>query len=168
MQPKGVYMLIPKLIVLLVSVSFDIVGNMSFLTTIRVYNDIADKRTFQRTSVQDFPLQLEELEEFKSYVFNISSDKLDADEVDQVDVGYVGASNMKFYVRDSMQVLDAYESRFQHRRDELVLFIERKVEKRRAPKKRPMQQAPNFGKFVTFIDSSLHQTSRAKYGGCLD
>ena len=134
--------------------------SLEILTTMRVYND---KRTFQRTSVQDFPL-FGELEEYKSYLFNISSDKLDADEVDQVDVGYVGASNTKFYVRDSTQVLDAYKSRFQHMRDGLVLFIERKIEKRRAPKKRPIQQTPNVGKF----DSSLHQTLCAKYGGCID
>ena len=83
-----------------VLLSVDIIGNTFFLKTIRVYNDIANKCTFQRTSVQDFP-QLEELEEFKTYVSNISSNILDTEEVDQLEFSYVGASKTKFYVIDS-------------------------------------------------------------------
>ena len=122
----------------------------------------ANKHMFQRTSVQDFPL-LEELKEFKSYVFNITSNKLDAEEVDQVDVGYVGASNTKFYVRDSTQVLYTYihMKAASSTREMSLCFFKRKVEKRRAPKKCPMQQTPNFKtskKNIFYTTRSSHYT----------
>ena len=47
-----------------------------------------------------------------------------------VNIGYIGASNQKPFVNTSPQVYDAYNSKFLYKHNELMLFIERHKEKR--------------------------------------
>lgn len=72
---------------------------MSFLTTIRVYNDEKDKRTFLRQVVHDFQVY-EDLEDFIEAVLESTKKCFDegrVDTIDDIDVGYVGSSNNKTY-----------------------------------------------------------------------
>lgn len=122
---------------------------MSFLTTIRVYNDEKNKRTFLRQVVHDFQVY-EDLEDLIEAVLESTKKCFDegrVDTIDDIDVGYVGSSNNKTYVKTSQQVDDAYTSRFLHKHDELVLFIEQK--KKKAPVKRKVSDMQS-GKVVHF------------------
>ena len=50
--------------------------------------------------------------------------------LEDVNIGYIGASNQKPFVNTSPQVYDAYNSTFLYKHNELMLFIERHKEKR--------------------------------------
>ena len=52
--------------------------------------------------------------------------------VDDVDIGYVGKSNIKRLIKTDQYVDDAYTSRFIHKHEELVICIEEKKRKRQA------------------------------------
>lgn len=105
------------------------------MATVRVYDDPKDKRKFTRKTLFDFPARIEEFTNFKKAVFSGTKECFSDDrelEIDDVEVGYVGATNNKFYVRSDDEVDEAYESRTLRKYNELVLFIEeRKVPKRK-------------------------------------
>ena len=101
------------------------------ITTIRIYNDPKDKRTFIRQVVQHFQ-EYEDISEFKASVFELTKEYFSDENISlqDVNIGFIGASNQKSFVNTSPQVYDAYNSRFLHKHNELVLFIERHKEKR--------------------------------------
>ena len=99
---------------------------MSFLTTIRIYNDSSDKRTFERQIIQDFNIY-DNAVEMKKSVFEATESFFEEDvTVDDVDIGYVGKSNNKRLIKTDQHVDDAYTSRFHHKHSELVIYIEEK------------------------------------------
>ena len=102
-----------------------------YMTTIRIYNDPNDKRTFVRQMVQDFQ-EYEDISDFKASLFELTKEYFSDENIflQNVNIGFVGASNQKSFVNTSQQVYDAYNSRFLHKDNELVLFIERHKEKR--------------------------------------
>ena len=103
---------------------------MSFLTTIRIYNDSSDKRTFERQIIQDFSIY-DNAVEMKTSVFEATESFFEDDvTVDDVDIGYVGNSNIKRLIKTDQHVEDAYTSRFIHKHEELAIYIE---EKKRTP-----------------------------------
>ena len=72
---------------------------MSFLTTIRIYNDSSDKNTFQRQIIQDFDIY-DNAVEMKQSVFEATESFFEDDvTVDDVDIGYVGKSNSKRLIK---------------------------------------------------------------------
>ena len=102
-----------------------------YMTTIRIYNDPKDKRTFIRQMVQDFQ-EYEEISDFKASVFELTKEYFSDENISlqDVNIGFIGASNQKSFVNTSPEVYVAYNSRFLHKHNELVLFIERHKEKR--------------------------------------
>ena len=82
-------------------------GYIWYMTTVRIYNDPKDKRTFTRQMLSDENISLQD-----------------------VNIGFIGASNQKSFVNTSSQVYDAYNSTFLYKHNELMLFIERHEEKR--------------------------------------
>ena len=105
---------------------------MSFLTTIRIYNDSSDKRTFERQIIQDFNIY-DNAVEMKNSVFEATESFFEDDvTVDDVDIGYVGKSNNKRLIKTDQHVDDAYTRRFHHKHSELVIYIEEKREHARA------------------------------------
>ena len=56
--------------------------------------------------------------------------------LEDVDIGYVGRSNNKCVIKTNKDVEEAYSSRFSHKNDELVLYIEEKRKRRQAHKKK--------------------------------
>lgn len=110
-----------------------------YMTTVRIYNDVSDKRTFTRQMVQDFDdRECVDVGEFKGRVFELTKAYFGDEDIslDDVNVGFIGASNQKTIVNTSNQVEDAYDSRFLHKSNELVLFIERKKPEKRSARKR--------------------------------
>ena len=96
-----------------------------YMTTIRIYNDPKDKRTFIRQMVQDFQ-EYEDISDFKASLFELKKDYFSENvSLQDANIGFIGASNQKWFVNTSSQVYDAYNSRFLHKHNELVLFIER-------------------------------------------
>ena len=123
-----------------------------FLTSIRVYNDLQDKRTFLHHVVQDFE-EYDGLEDFRKRIFASTKECFSGGNVESesnVHVGFVGASNKKTYVNTSEQVEEAYNSRFSHKHNELVLFEPAKNKKTTA-QKRKCSDVPNSK--VTSISS---------------
>ena len=99
---------------------------MSFLTTIRIYNDSSGKRTFERQIIQDFNIY-DNAVEMKKSVFEATESFFEEDvTVDDEDIGYVGKSNNKRLIKTDQHVDDAYTSRFHHKHSELVIYIEEK------------------------------------------
>ena len=99
---------------------------MSFLITIRIYNDSSDKRTFQRQIIQDFDIY-DNAVEMKQSVFEATESFFEDDvTVDDVDIGYEGKSNNKRLIKTDQHVDDAFMSRFSHKHNELVIYIEEK------------------------------------------
>ena len=109
-----------------------------YIRTIRIYNDPIDKRTFVRQTVQDFQ-EYEDISDFKASLFELTKEYFSEENISLQDVkiGFVGASNQKSFVNTctSQQVYDAYNSRFLHKLNELVLFIERHKEKLQTKKR---------------------------------
>ena len=107
-----------------------------YMTTIGIYNDPTDKRTFVRQMVQDFQ-EYEDISDFKASLFELTKEYFSDENISlqDVDIGFVGASNQKSLVNTAQQVYDAYNIRFLHKRSELVLFIERHKEKRETKKR---------------------------------
>ena len=107
-----------------------------YMTTIRIYNDPNDKRTFVRQMVQDFQ-EYEGISDFKASLFELTKEYFSDENISlqDVNIGFVGASNQKSFVNTSQQVYHAYNSRFLHKHNELVLFIERHKEKRQTKKR---------------------------------
>ena len=100
-----------------------------YMTTIRIYNDPKDKRTFIRQMVQHFQ-EYEDISDFKASVFELTKEYFSENvSLQDVTIGFIGASNQKSFVDTSSQVYDTYNSRFLHKHNELVLFIERHKEK---------------------------------------
>ena len=85
-----------------------------YMTTIRIYNDPKDKRTFIRQMVQDFQ-EYEDISDFKASEFELRKKYLSDENISlqDVNIGFIGASNQKSFVNTSPQVYDAYNSRFQ-------------------------------------------------------
>ena len=110
-------------------------GRRGYMTTIRIYNDPNDKRTFVNQMVQDFQ-EHEDISDFKASLFELTKEYFRDENISlqDVNIGFVGASNQKSFVNTSQQVYDAYNSRFLHK-NELVLFIERHKEKRQTKKR---------------------------------
>ena len=101
-----------------------------YMRTIRIYNDPKDKRTFIRQMLQDFQ-EYEDISDFKASVFELTKEYFSENvSLRDVNIGFIGASNQKSFVNTSPQVYDTYNSRFLHKHNELVLFIERHKEKR--------------------------------------
>ena len=122
---------------------------MSFLTTIRIYNDPSDKRTFERQIIQDFNIY-DNAVEMKKSVFEATESFFEEDvTVDNVDIGYVGKSNNKRLIKTDQHVDDAYTSRFHHKHSELVIFIEEKKRTRQG-QKRKLSTTRN-GRWIIFI-----------------
>ena len=91
-----------------------------YLTSIRVYNDLPDKRTFLCQVVQDFE-EYDGLEDFKKQTFASTKECFSGSNVESesdVQVGFVGASSKKTYVNTSEQADEAYNSRFSHKHSE--------------------------------------------------
>ena len=107
-----------------------------YMITIRIYNDPNDKRTFVRQMVQDFQ-EYEDISDFKASLFELTKEYFSDENISlqEVNIGFVGASNQKSFVNTSQQVCDAYNNRFLHKHNELVLFIERHKEKRQTKKR---------------------------------
>ena len=107
-----------------------------YMTTIRIYNDPNDKRIFVRQMVQDFQ-EYEDISDFKASLFELTKEYFSDKNISlqDVNIGFVGASNQKSFVNTSQLVYDAYNSRFLHKHNELVLFIERHKEKRPTKKR---------------------------------
>ena len=84
-----------------------------YMTTIRIYNDPKDKRTFIRQMVQHFQ-EYEDISDFKASVFELTKEYFSDENVSlqDVNIGFIGASNQKSFVNTSPQVYDAYNSRF--------------------------------------------------------
>ena len=81
-----------------------------YMTTIRIYNDPKDKRTFIRQMVQDFQ-EYEDISDFKASVFELTKEYFsDNVSLQDVNIGFIGASNQnsKSFVYTSPQVYDAY------------------------------------------------------------
>ena len=110
-----------------------------YMTTIRIYNDPNDKRTFVRQMVQDFQ-EYEDIGDFKASLLKLTKEYFSDENISlqDVNIGFVGASNQKSFVNTSQQVYDAYNSRFLHKHNELVLFIERHKEKPVRQKRDPL------------------------------
>ena len=106
------------------------------MTTIRIYNDPNDKRTILRQMVQDFQ-EYEDINDFKASLFELTKEYFSDENISLQDVntGFVGASNQKSFVDTSQQTYDAYKSKFLHKHNELVLFIERHKEKHQTKKR---------------------------------
>ena len=126
---------------------------MSFLTTIRFYNDPSDKRTFERQIIQDFNIY-DNAVEMKKSVFEATESFFEEDvTVDDVDIGYVGKSNNKRLIKTDQHVDDAYTSRFNHKHSELVIYIEEKKRTRQG-QKRKLSTTRN-GTWIIFISVPL-------------
>ena len=84
-----------------------------YMTTIRIYNDLNDKRTFVRQMVQDFQ-ECEDITDFKASLFELTKEYFSDENISlqDVNIGFVGASNQKSFVNTSQQVYDAYNNRF--------------------------------------------------------
>ena len=122
---------------------------MSFLTTIRIYNDSSDKRTFERQIIQDFSIY-DNAVEIKRSVFEATESFFEDNvTVDDVDIGYVGNSNIKRLIKTDQHVEDAYTSRFIHKHEELVMYIEEKKRKRQG-QKRKLSTTRN-GRWIVFF-----------------
>ena len=102
-----------------------------YMTTVRIYNDPKDKRTFIRQMVQEFQ-EYQDISDFKSSVFELTKEYLSDENISlqDVNIGFIGASSQKSFVNTSPQVYDAYNSTFLYKHNELMLFIERHKEKR--------------------------------------
>ena len=109
---------------------------MDFLTTIRIYNEPSDNRTFVRHMVHDFEMY-DGIDELKETVYGLCK-KFFADHVSlqDVDIGFVGQNNKKMYIKTDEEVEDAYDSRVFHKHNELVLFIEQRKRNRRLSKRK--------------------------------
>ena len=107
-----------------------------YMTMIRIYNDPNDKLTFVRQMVQDFQ-EYEDISDFKASLFELTKEYFSDENISlqDVNIGFVGASNQKSFVNISQQVYDAYNRRILHKHNELVLFIERHKEKRQTKKR---------------------------------
>ena len=107
-----------------------------YMTTIRIYNDPNDKRTFVRQMVKDFQ-EYEDISDFKASLFELTKVHFSDENISlqDVNIGFVGASNQKSFVNTSQLVYDANNSRILHKHNELVLFIERHEEKRLTKKR---------------------------------
>ena len=122
---------------------------MSSLTTIRIYNDSSDKRTFERQIIQDFSIYDNAVEMKRSFFEATESFFEDDVTVDDVDIGYVGNSNIKRLIKTDQHVEDAYTSRFIHKHEKLVIYIEEKNRKRQG-QKRKLSTTRN-GRWIIFI-----------------
>lgn len=109
---------------------------MDFLTTIRIYNDPSDNRTFVRQMVHDFEI-FDGIDELKESMFELCK-AFFADHVSlqDVDIGFVGQQNKKMYIKTAQEVEDAYDSRIFHKNNELVLFVEQKKRNRLVSKRK--------------------------------
>ena len=107
-----------------------------YMTTIRIYNDPKDKRTFVRQMLQDFQ-EYEDISDFKASLFELTKEYFSDENISlkDVNIGFVGASNQKSFLNTSQQVYDSDNSRFLHKDNELVLFIEWHKEKRQTKKR---------------------------------
>ena len=102
-----------------------------YMTTVRIYNDPKDKRTFIRQMLQDFQ-EYEDISDFKASVFELTK-KYFSDEnisLQDVNISFIGASNLKSFENTSPQVYDAYNSTFLYKHNERMLFIQRHKKKR--------------------------------------
>ena len=63
-------------------------------TTIRIYNDPNDKRTFVRQMVRDFQ-EYEDISDFKASLFELTKEYFSEENISLQDenIGFVGASN---------------------------------------------------------------------------
>ena len=88
-----------------------------YMTTVRIYNDPKDKRTFLRQMVQDFQ-EYEAISNFKASVFEHTKQYLSDKNISlqDVNIGFIGGSNQKSIVNTSPQVYDAYNSPFLYKR----------------------------------------------------
>ena len=68
------------------------------MTTIRIYNDPKDKRTFIRQMVQDFQ-EYEDISDFKASVFELTKEYFSDENISLQDanIGFIGASNQKSF-----------------------------------------------------------------------
>ena len=101
------------------------------MTTVRIYNDPKDKRTFLMQIVQDFQ-EYEDISDPKASVFELIKEYFSDENISlqDVNIGRIDASNQKSFLNTSPQVYDAYNSTFSYKHNELMLFIERHKEKR--------------------------------------
>ena len=75
--------------------------------------------------VQDFQ-EYEVISDFKASLFELKKDYFSENvSLQDANIGFIGASNRKSFVNTSPQVYDVFNSRFLHKQNELVLFIER-------------------------------------------
>ena len=88
-----------------------------YITTVRIYNDPKDKRTFVKQVVQDFQ-EYEDISDFKASVFELTKEYLSDENISlqDVNIGFIGRSNQKFFVNTSPQVYNAYNSSFLYKR----------------------------------------------------
>ena len=100
-----------------------------YMTTLRIYNDPNNKRTFIRQMVPDFQ-EYKYISDFKASVFELTKENFSDKKISlqDVNIGFIGASNQKSFVTTSPQLYDAYNSRFLHKH-ELKLFRKRHKEK---------------------------------------
>ena len=86
--------------------------------------------------VQDFQ-EYEDISDFKASLFELTKEYFSDENISLQDVntGFVGASNQKSFVNTSQQAYDAYKSKFLHKHNEPVLLIERHKEKRQTKKR---------------------------------
>ena len=74
-----------------------------YMTTIRIYNDPNDKRTFVRQMVvQDFQ-EYEDISDFKASLYKLTKEYFSDENISlrDVNIGFVGASNQKSLVNTS-------------------------------------------------------------------
>ena len=75
--------------------------------------------------VQDFQ-EYEVISDFKASLFELKKDYFSENvSLQDANIGFIGASNQKWFVNTSPQVYDAFNSRFLHKHNEVLLFIER-------------------------------------------
>ena len=73
-----------------------------YMTTIKISNDLNDKRTFVRQMVKDFQ-EYEDISDFKASLFELTKEYFSGESISlqDVNIGFVGASNQKSFVNTS-------------------------------------------------------------------
>ena len=81
-----------------------------YMTTLRIYDDPKDKRTFIRQMVPDFQ-EYKDISAFKASVFELTKENFSDKKISlqDVNIGFIGGSNQKSFVTTSPQVYDAYK-----------------------------------------------------------
>ena len=107
------------------------------------------KKTFERQIIPDFSIYDNAVEMKRS--FSVASESFfeDGVTVDDMDIRYVGKSNIKRLIKTDQHVDDAYTSRFIHKHEELVIYIEEKKRKHQG-QKRKLSTTRN-GRWIIFI-----------------